>query len=122
VRYELNALLRVAAAPVLIYGRENCALNTTGRVKLDAQKALFKGRQWICTFGPCEKHNNTECITYIYFNDKALSLTGCGGKQGCETSRPTHFLTNRPTDGGEVISLTLQPPSTPRNIPGSDFY
>jgi hypothetical protein len=27
----------------------------------------------------------------------------------CETSRPPHFLDNRLTDGGEVITLTYQP-------------
>jgi hypothetical protein len=33
-----------------------------------------------------------------------------------------HFLNNRLTDGGEVVSPTLRPPFTPRVIPGSHFY
>jgi hypothetical protein len=31
-----------------------------------------------------------------------------------ETSRLPHFLDNRLTDGGEVVSLTRRPPFTPR--------
>jgi hypothetical protein len=39
----------------------------------------------------------------------------------CETSRLPHFLDNRLTDGGEVVSLTRRPPFTLRKIPGTDF-
>jgi hypothetical protein len=35
-----------------------------------------------------------------------------------ETSRLLHFLDNRLTDGGEVVSLTRRPPFTLRKIPG----
>jgi hypothetical protein len=52
---------------------------------------------------------------------KAITLTGHEGPQGCETSRFPHFLDNRLTDGGEVISLTCLPPITPRKIPGTHF-
>jgi hypothetical protein len=52
---------------------------------------------------------------------KAISVTGRGGPQGCETSRLPHFLDNRLTDGGEVVSLTRRPPFTPRKIPGTHF-
>jgi hypothetical protein len=37
---------------------------------------------------------------------KAISVKDRGGSQGCETSRLPHFLDNRLTDGGEVVSLT----------------
>jgi hypothetical protein len=40
---------------------------------------------------------------------------------GCETSRLPHFLDNRLTDGGEVVSLTRRPPFTLRKIPGTHF-
>jgi hypothetical protein len=43
--------------------------------------------------------------------DKAYPVTDCGGP--CETLRLPHFLDNRLTDGGEVVSLTrrrLLPP------------
>jgi hypothetical protein len=33
-----------------------------------------------------------------------------------ETMRLPHFLDNQLTDGGEVVSLTHQPPFTPRKI------
>jgi hypothetical protein len=42
---------------------------------------------------------------------KAILVTGRRGPQGCETSRLTHFLDNRLTDGGEVVSPTRRPPS-----------
>jgi hypothetical protein len=37
--------------------------------------------------------------------------------KACETSRLPHFVDNRLTDGGEVVSLTRWPPFTPRKIP-----
>jgi hypothetical protein len=52
---------------------------------------------------------------------KAIPVTGHGGLQGCETSRPPHFLDNRLTDGGEVVSLSHLPAFTPRKIPGTNF-
>jgi hypothetical protein len=52
---------------------------------------------------------------------KALPVTGREGSYGCETSRLPHFLDNRLTDGGEVVSPTRQLPFTPRKIPGSRF-
>jgi hypothetical protein len=36
---------------------------------------------------------------------KAVPVKGRGGAQACETSRMQHFLDNRLTDGGEVVSL-----------------
>jgi hypothetical protein len=50
--------------------------------------------------------------TYIELS-KATPATGRGGPQGCETSRFPHFLDNRLTDGGKVVSLTRRPPLTP---------
>jgi hypothetical protein len=45
---------------------------------------------------------------------KAIPVTSRGGPQGCQRSWLTHFLDNRLTDGGEVVSLTCRPPFTPR--------
>jgi hypothetical protein len=44
---------------------------------------------------------------------KAIPVTGGGGPYGCETSRIPHFLDNRLTDGGEVVSLMHRPPFIP---------
>jgi hypothetical protein len=44
---------------------------------------------------------------------KAIPVTGRGGPYGCETWRLPHFLDNRLTDGGRVVSLTHRPPFTP---------
>jgi hypothetical protein len=52
---------------------------------------------------------------------KAISVRGLGGPSGWETSRLPHFLDNRITDGGEVVSLMSWPPFTPRKIPGTHF-
>jgi hypothetical protein len=45
---------------------------------------------------------------------KALFVVIRGGPEGYETSRLSHFLDNRLTDGGEVVSLMRQPPFTPQ--------
>jgi hypothetical protein len=45
---------------------------------------------------------------------KAIPVTGHGGPKGCETSRFPHYLDNRLTDGGKVVSLTRRPPFTPQ--------
>jgi hypothetical protein len=52
---------------------------------------------------------------------KAINVTGRGGQYGCERSRLPHFLDDRLTDGGEVVSLTRRPPFTLRKIPGTHF-
>jgi hypothetical protein len=44
---------------------------------------------------------------------KAIPLTGREGPYGFETSRIPHFLDNRLTDDGEVVSLRRRPPFTP---------
>jgi hypothetical protein len=53
----------------------------------------------------------------------AIPVTGRGGPEGCETSRLPHFLDNRITDSGEVVSLTRRPSALylPRKIPGTHF-
>jgi hypothetical protein len=48
----------------------------------------------------------------LYKKGKATPVTGREGTLGCETSRLPHFLDNRLTDGGEVVSLTRRPPFT----------
>jgi hypothetical protein len=45
---------------------------------------------------------------------KAIPATGSEDPKSCEMSRLPHFLGNRLTDGGEVVSLTRRPPSTPQ--------
>jgi hypothetical protein len=45
---------------------------------------------------------------------KAIPVTGHGDPEGCETLRVPHFLDNRLTDGGKVVSLTHRPPFTPQ--------
>jgi hypothetical protein len=55
----------------------------------------------------------------LYGKGKAIPVTGRGGPCGWETSRLSHFLDKRFTDGGEVVSLTCRPPFTPRKIPGT---
>jgi hypothetical protein len=46
-------------------------------------------------------------------------VTGRGDPKTCETSRFPHFRDNRLTYGGEVVSLSRRPPSTPTKIPST---
>jgi hypothetical protein len=45
---------------------------------------------------------------------KAIPVRGCGGREGCETSRLPHFLDNRLTDGGDFVNFNRRPPFTPQ--------
>jgi hypothetical protein len=68
--------------------------------------------------------NNTEIFEYEKSKKakgKSIPVTGRGGPYGCEMLRLPHFLDNRLTDDGEVVSLTRRPTFTTRNIPGTYF-
>jgi hypothetical protein len=52
---------------------------------------------------------------------KAIAVIGHGGPYGCETLRVPHCLDNRLIDIGKVVSLTLRPPFTHQEIPGTHF-
>jgi hypothetical protein len=43
----------------------------------------------------------------------AIPVTGRGGPWGCEMLRLPHFVNNRLTDGGKVVSLTRRTPFNP---------
>jgi hypothetical protein len=59
---------------------------------------------------------------YIYDKKgKAIPVTGREGPEGCETSRPPHFLDSQLTDGGEVVSPTRRPPYSQRMILATHF-
>jgi hypothetical protein len=60
-------------------------------------------------------------LLLLLLKANAIPVIGRGGPWDCETSRLQHFLDNRLTDGGEVLSLTRWPPFTPRKISGTDF-
>jgi hypothetical protein len=49
-------------------------------------------------------------------------ITGRGDLQGCEMLRLPHCLDNRLTGGGEVVSLTRRPRSTPQKHLFSSFW
>jgi hypothetical protein len=65
-----------------------------------------------------EPEGSLLCSTDLYAESvqpsKTVLVIGRGGPEVCETSRLPHFLDNRLTDGGEVVSLTLRPPFTPQ--------
>jgi hypothetical protein len=66
----------------------------------------------ICLSFSITKVNSVILIIKVKVS-KAIPVTGCGGPQGCETSRFPHFADNLLTDGGEVVKLTLLPYFTP---------
>jgi hypothetical protein len=49
----------------------------------------------------------------LHCKNKVIPVTGRGGPYCCEMSRLPHFLDNRLTDGGEVVSLTRWPAGRP---------
>jgi hypothetical protein len=60
-------------------------------------------------------------LSLVKKKSKTIPVTGLGDPLVCETSRLPHFLDNRLTDGGEVVSLTRRPPFILRKIPGTQF-
>jgi hypothetical protein len=54
-------------------------------------------------------------LVLIKVKGKVIPVTDHGGPQGCEMLRVPHYLDNRITDGGEVVSLTRRPPFTPQD-------
>jgi hypothetical protein len=56
----------------------------------------------------------TSLWTSLTVKGKAIPVTGREGPYVFETSRLPHYLDNRLTDGGEVVSLTRRPPFTPQ--------
>jgi hypothetical protein len=53
-------------------------------------------------------------LVFCEVEDKAIPVTGPWGPYGYETSRLPHFLDNRLTDGGEVVSLMRRPAFIPQ--------
>jgi hypothetical protein len=50
---------------------------------------------------------------FVKKKKKGIPVIGRGGPQGCVTLRLPHFLDNRLTDSGEVVSLMRRPPFAP---------
>jgi hypothetical protein len=61
-------------------------------------------------------------FSFLGIKGKAIHVTGREGPYFCETLWLPHFLDNRLTDGGEVVSLTPRPPFNLRKNPGTHFY
>jgi hypothetical protein len=57
---------------------------------------------------------NIFLLILVKVKGKAIPVTGRGNPYSSETSKLPHFLDNRLTDGGEVVSLTRRPPFTPQ--------
>jgi hypothetical protein len=49
-----------------------------------------------------------------YIKSKAIPVANFGGPYSCETLRSPHFVDNQVKDGGEIVSFTRQPRSTPQ--------
>jgi hypothetical protein len=91
------------------------------------QKASYF-RSSIVTFGGCrflvKKGNNNQTLrthmttmrisNLIDWKGKAIPVTGRGGPYCFEALRFPHFLDNRLTDGGYIVSLTRRPPFIPQ--------
>jgi hypothetical protein len=60
----------------------------------------------------------SKCLTSVLplqgKKGKTIPVIGRGDLYVCETSRLTHLLDNRLTDGGEIVSLMLRPLFTPQ--------
>jgi hypothetical protein len=91
---------------------------------------LIEGTQLTaCNVFPCKstsqqvlQRNFTVFSSWVLLvKCKDVLVTDRGGPLDCETLRLPHFLDNRLTDDGEVVSLTRRPSFTPGKIPGTHF-
>jgi hypothetical protein len=61
---------------------------------------------------------NTEFSDFVYLLRKKIGtdipVTGRGGPLSCKRSTLLHYLDERLTDGGKVVSPTRRPPFCPR--------
>jgi hypothetical protein len=92
----------------LITCRAICETNSTLHDETSAS-------MWHCAENEAEVECYTSKERLVHQQEgkyKASPVTGCGGTVGCETSRLSHLLDNRPIDDGEVVSITRRPPFT----------
>jgi hypothetical protein len=73
---------------------------------------------WECKAASINQEFSLNCSAPL--KGKAVSVTGCGGPQGCETARLPHFVDSWLTDVSEVSFMPWLP-FTPRKIPGIHF-
>jgi hypothetical protein len=85
----------------------------TGHVSLDGKCYRITYKWW---FGFDVQGIGPHIRTVI--KSKVIPVTGHGGPLGCEMLRFPHFLDNRLTDGGEVVSITRRPSFSPQK----DFW
>jgi hypothetical protein len=76
----------------------------------------------------CQKQGNVDMNIFVHEisaavggGGKAIPVTGRGDPYVYETSRLPHFLDNRLTDDGEIVTLKQRSLFTPRKIPGTYF-
>jgi hypothetical protein len=120
VRATWTTHLTVMHLMSLIISVEKCKLwNSLFCVFIDLLATVF-------SFGPNFLPSTflSDIITVFFpvVKCQAIPVTSHGSPQGCGTSRLPHFLHNRLTDGGEVVSLTRRPAALyPSKIPGTHF-
>jgi hypothetical protein len=85
---------------------------------------LLLGHALFSTTKSKKQYSSVEHL--VYLRGKAIPVTGREGPWGCERPRLPHFLDNRLTDGGKVVScpypqeaswysFLLEAESTPRS-------
>jgi hypothetical protein len=57
----------------------------------------------------------------MWIKTKSIPVTGGVDLCGCDKFRIPHCRDNRLIDGGEVVSLTHRPRSTPQTLSGTQF-
>jgi hypothetical protein len=119
--YKEHNILETGSVSVLRWRDETANVNhwatpVSVTTAIHAPEISFRLREWI--------RKLTIQIVEIHIKGKVkvkFSCTGRGGPLGCERLRLPHFLDNRLTDGGKVVSPTRRPLFTPTKIPCTHF-
>jgi hypothetical protein len=89
---------------------------TVGHGELSVQHSLLT----LVTLGP--EQSAHAAVRVAVLSDMKIPTLMANMLYPCNRPRRLpHFLYNRLTDGGEVVSLTRRPPFNPRKIPGTHF-
>jgi hypothetical protein len=111
----LDPMHEYATDPRLLHSRHGTARLSANEIWHNLANRYTRTTYHIlCNFSPLHIFSElfSDMQVLCWKKVKCKAIRGC--PEGCETSRLLHFLDNRLTDGGEIVSLTRRPSFIPQ--------